>query len=152
PKAAWGTMIAGSILSAFTLIVYETSGRTNFGQGLLKTQTYELADLPVLNPSIVPSRARHAFETAFTVIAERPPMMIYDEVRRHDRRMLDDAFLFALGFEDEDERHCLVNELHDAACRMIWSRQSKASNTRESRQTFDEWLQSGQPFGSVDEE
>jgi len=37
--------------------------------------------------------------------------------------------------------------MQDAACRMIWRRMAKASTTRESRQSYDEWLASGQPFG-----
>jgi hypothetical protein len=66
---------------------------------------------------------------------------------------LDDAFLEAVGFTDVAERSALVKELHDAACRMIWKRMAKAGNARESRQTYNDWLASGKPFGlDVEEE
>ena len=78
--------------------------------------------------------------------------MIYDEVRREDRRRLDDAFLQCIGFDNPVERVEVLEELQDQACRMVWSRQAKAGNTREARQTYDDWIASGQPFGDAGDE
>lgn len=141
-------LIAGSVLSTFTIIHAEVFGRTNFGQGLLKTQTGEIASLPVVSPSALVEGHRRLLEDAFSGVATREPLMIYDEVRRQDRRALDDAFLAAVGFDDTAERAEVLSEMQDAACRMIWRRMAKSGNARESRQTYDEWLATGQPFGA----
>jgi len=147
---AWRYVVAGSVLSTLTLLVYETIGRANFGQGLLKTQTYEIAGIPILDPRI--ASVRSSFEPAFRAVATRTPLMLYDEVRLPDRQGLDEAFLAAVGFDNEEERQNLVKELQDITCRMIWHRMAKSGNSRESRQTYDEWLASGEPFGEVRED
>lgn len=76
--------------------------------------------------------------------------MIYGEVRRADRNALDDAFLRTVGFTNANERTAILGELRDTACRIVWARQAKAENTRETRQSYDEWLASGTPFVSTD--
>ncbi len=139
--------IAACIFSTFTVMNYEIYGRANFGQGLLKTQTFEIVSLPVLSPAVLEPGARQRLEEAFLTIAQRSPLMLYDDVRRADRIELDDAFLEAVGFVDASERTALVKELHDAVCRLIWQRMAKSGAARESRQTYDEWLASGKPFG-----
>jgi len=148
--AAWGHTVAGSVLSTFTLLVYEITGRANFGQGLLKTQTYEVADIPALDPRI--PAVRSMLEPTFRNVATRPPLMVYDEVRRPDRQALDDALLRSIGFDDQQERVRLVAELQDITCRIVWSRMAKSGNSRESRTSYDEWLATGKPFGNVGED
>jgi len=74
--------------------------------------------------------------------------MIYDEVRKEDRRAFDEAFFAALGFTDPDARGRAIDDLNDAVCRIVWHRMAKTGNSRESRQTYDEWLATGQPFGA----
>jgi len=150
---SWRKIVAGSVLSAFTLMVYEIAGRANFGQGLLKTQTYELGDLPVLDPRTISTEHLKHFGACFDRVATREPLMFYDEVRREDRRALDEAYLEALGFSDSRQRRLLVSELQNATCQMIWSRMAKSDTAREARQSFDDWYKSGLPFAldEVDE-
>jgi hypothetical protein len=93
------------------------------------------------------AKDKAALTAAFYQLAERDILMLYDDVRCADRVALDDAFLEAVGFTDAVERSTLVKELHDAACRMIWKRMAKTGNARESWQSYDEWLATGQPFG-----
>lgn len=134
------------------MLQYEMLGRANLGQGLLKTQTYELADLLVLNPAALGPMETEAIGQAFGDLSKRPPLMIYDEVRCGDRQALEDCLLDCLGFTELPERVQALHELHDAVCRMVWQRMSKTNNSRESRQTYDEWLASGEPFGEVGDE
>jgi hypothetical protein len=143
---------AGSLFTVFTMIVCELTGRANFGQGLLKTQTYEIARLSVLNPAKVESQQVRKLEEAFARLALRPPLMIYDEARKPDRHNLDETFLECLGFENQPERNIILAELYDTACRMIWDRMAKSASARESHQTYYDWLKTGQPFGEVAEE
>ncbi|MGD9497365.1 MAG: hypothetical protein AB7Y46_13785, partial [Armatimonadota bacterium] len=138
--------VAGSLFSTFTLIQFEVFGRANFGQGLLKTQTGDVSGLLVLDPESVSGGQRCALIDALSELRGRMPLMAYDDVRRDDRRALDDAFLAAVGFRDRAERAETLASMQDAACRMIWRRMAKSANTRESRQSYDEWLASGEPF------
>ncbi len=143
---------AASVFSALAMLQYELLGRANFGQGLLKTQKYEIEDLLVLNPSTVPPASASAVQHAFMLLARRPPLMVYDEVSREDRRRFDEAFFEALGFVETTERRQMIDQLNDAVCRIVWRRMAKTNNSREAALTYDEWRAAGRPFGgAVDE-
>ncbi|MBI5833034.1 MAG: N-6 DNA methylase [Armatimonadetes bacterium] len=133
-------VLAASLLSAFALLAYEAVGRANFGQGLLKTQVYELAELPVLDPRVVPPDEWVALMRNAGSLLARAPEIVYNEVRRSDRQGFEAAWLSAAGVE------LTVGELHEALCRTIWRRQSRADQSRESRLSYDDWHRSGQPF------
>lgn len=145
-----GSLIAASLFSTFSTLCREIYGRANFGQGMLDMKVYEAEDMPALDPAAIASS--ELLVKTFEGLADRPIQMLYDEVRRDDRKVLDDVFLSLLGFTDSVERADVLAELHDAACRRVWERQAKAERTRESRQTYDDWLASGLPFGAVDED
>lgn len=142
--------VAASLLSTFSTLCREIHGRANFGQGMLDMKVYEVASLPTLNPALIDDIA--PLIKAFDGLGNRNIQMIYDEVRRPDRHILDNAFLLAIGFDDAQERSEVLAELDDATCRQIWRRQAKAEGTREARQSYDNWLASGLPFGNNDEE
>ena len=38
--------------------------------------------------------------------------------------------------------------LHRATCRVVWHRMAKTDNSREARQTYDDWQATGVPFGA----
>jgi hypothetical protein len=142
-------VITASLLSTFSMITREVNGRANFGQGMLDLKVYEAKKLPIVCSS---ATGVDAMVEAFMAICERPILMIYDEVRREDRRRLDDAFLACIGFDDPTERAEVLLELQEQACRMVWSRQAKAGNTREARQSYDDWVASALPFGDAGDE
>jgi hypothetical protein len=136
-----------SVFSVFTMLQYELLGRANFGQGLLKTQTYELDELLVLDPRRLSTDCSQNLLRAFDAIAQRPPYMVYDEVTQLDRLAFEMAVLGALGVEDDRTASALLASLSDSVCRVVWQRMAKTDNSREARQTYDEWLASGEPFG-----
>jgi len=145
--------VAGCLLSTYSILLREILGRLNFGQGLLKTTVYELATFPVLTvESIADKTAASRLCEATERVGENEILMLYDDVRREDRRALDNAFLYAVGFADPQERGDLVHQMQDAACRMVWWRLAKPGNARESRMTYDEWLASGEPFAPAAKE
>ena len=144
-----GPLITASLISTFGMIAREVHGRANFGQGMLDLKVYEAKRLPIVTSN---APGADALLDAFMAICDRPILMIYDEIRREDRRRLDDAFLTCIGFDDPSERAEVLHELQEQACRMAWSRQAKAGNTREARQSYDEWVASGQPFGDAGDE
>lgn len=146
-EASYTQAIAASIFSTFMMMINEIYGRANFGQGLLETQRYEVAMLPVLDPSKVETDKLSRLEAAFHSLANRPALMIYDEINLASRRELDDVFLEILGFDDPAERIRVRDELYDETCRMVWDRMAKSGTARESHMTYDEWLATGRPFG-----
>ena len=138
-----------SLVSTFGILSREILGRANLGQGVLKTQIEDLLKMPVVLPTV---SLNATMQQCLNTIGNRPILMVYDDLRRDDRKALDDAFLHAVGFTDPAERADVLAKLHDATCRRVWERQAKAEKTREARQTYDDWLASGLPFGNVDEE
>ena len=139
-EASWTPVIAASLLGAFTLLAYEALGRANFGQGLLKTQVYELAELPVLDPRALSAAQSLQLTTNVESLLAREPEIVYNEIRRPDRQSFEAAWLSSAGVE------LGVDVLAEALCRTIWRRQSRADQSRESRLSYDDWLSSGQPF------
>ncbi|MCF8163433.1 MAG: N-6 DNA methylase [Polynucleobacter sp.] len=144
-----GPLITASLISTFGMVAREVHGRANFGQGMLDLKVYEAKRLPIVTSN---APGIDALMDAFMAICDRPILMIYDEVMREDRRRLDDAFLTCIGFDDPSERAEVLHVLQEQACRMAWSRQAKAGNTREARQSYDDWVASGQPFGDTTDE
>ena len=121
-------VVAASLLSAFTLLACEALGRANFGQGLLKTQTYEVAQLPVLDPDQIAPEAAAELVAAYEAMADRAPAIIYDEVQRPDRVRLDAAMLAAMGCAQVE-----VATLHASVCAVIRRRQARTARTPEAR-------------------
>jgi methylase of polypeptide subunit release factors len=133
-------LLAALLLSTFALLAYESLGRANFGQGLLKTQVYELARLPVPAPAAVSPEHRQTLVEAAWAVAARPSEILYNDVKRADRRALDAALLAALGVE------LAVEELGEAACAAVWERQSRGAGNRESRVRWEAWRAMGVAF------
>jgi len=146
--SSWANVIAGSVLSTWSMLLFEVTGRANFGQGLLKTQTYEIADLPVLDPRSLSEDDRARFEACFESMSKRPFLMIYDGVRLADRDALDSTFLQAIGITDAAQRKGILEELQQEVCKTIWNRMAKSATSREARMTYAEWLATEQPFDS----
>lgn len=145
-------LVAASLFTTFDSLQREVLGMANFGQGVLETQKGVVPDFCVINPAVVKPECCTQLIEAFHTISHRPIRMTYDDVCMPDRTALDDAFLAAVGFDTAAERHKGTGELQDATCRIIWHRMSKTNNSREARQTYDDWLASGKPFGADVEE
>ncbi len=63
-----------------TQMFCELRGRTPFGGGLLKVQTYEVKSLPILNPSLLVSVHCQRLLSAFHRLCERPVRSIFEEL------------------------------------------------------------------------
>ncbi len=144
--------IAGALMSTFTVLQAELLGRPNLGMGALKTEGIDIMRFLVPDPSTAAQSGLAGVERTFDALATRRILMIYDEVRREDRRALDEAVLTAVGVTNAGERQTMTDQLCDKACRMVWDRMAKSANAREARMTYDEWLASGEPFDAAAEE
>lgn len=143
--------IVASLLSTFSMISREVNGRANFGQGMLDLKVYEAKQLPVVT---METEYLNELIDAFNLICDRSIVMIYDEVNKADRKLLDEAFLKCIGFDDPVERLVVLEEMQEQACRMVWARQAKSGRTREAKQSYDAWKATGLAFGenNCDEE
>jgi hypothetical protein len=73
-------LIAAIASTTVTQMFCEFRGRTPFGGGLLKVQTYEVKSLPILNPSLLVSVQCQRILSAFHRLCERPVRSIFEEL------------------------------------------------------------------------
>ena len=57
------TVLCASMNSTFCQLVINVEGRTNFGQGVLEIQTYEIAGMPIVNPQLLPEPDLSLFDS-----------------------------------------------------------------------------------------
>ncbi len=121
--------------STLTAFFANMSGRTNFGGGLLKIQTYEVAKLSVLKPGILSKSQADKIKNLFHQFASRKTESIYTELGINpsrpvceqtpeplpDRKALDDIVFDILGMTEAER-----NEVYWAVCELVKNRLDKA--------------------------
>ena len=92
-----------SMNSTFSQLVINVEGRTNFGQGVLEIQTYEVSNFKVVDPRLLPTPVQSDFA------GENWEVLNPSE----ERRQLDDVVYDALGLTmgERDAVHESVDEL-----------------------------------------
>jgi hypothetical protein len=133
PKdAAQEELIFGLLNSTFTFLCAEFWGRQFAGRGIdsIDITVYEVAQLPFLDPKIIPEEVATKITNAVHRIAERSILPVLDEVNQPDRQALDDAVLEAIGFNDPEERGEVLSELYTAVCQRVESRFERARSTQ----------------------
>ena len=100
------------------------AGRSNFGDGLLKIQTYEVSDLLCLDPTDIDFKSSEIFSSTFWDVFHPSP----------DRRTLDDIIFEALNLT-QGEREAV----YEGVTELVESRLNKANsltslNSRESKE------------------
>ncbi len=96
-------------------------GRTNFGGGLIKIQTYEVAGLHLLNPDMLTKKQVDTLLEAGEMMSERPMLSITNEVKQPDRRALDEVVFDVLGLT-VGEREAV----YEAVVELVKNRLAKA--------------------------
>ena len=105
--------LAASLNSSWTQLWVSVMGRTNFGGGLLKTETYETANIVIPNPAIIDEQ--HASQ----VLNAAAMLELNDE----DRQQLD-TFVFDACNLTQGER----DGVYEAVVRMVEARLNKAKS------------------------
>jgi len=125
-------LIFGLLNSTFTFLCAEFWGRQFAGRGIdsIDITVYEVAQLPFLNPEVIPKEVATRIIEAVNKIADRAILPVMEEVNLPDRQALDDAVLEAIGFEDPEERGKVLTELYDAVCQRIASRFERARSSQ----------------------
>ena len=107
--------LSAAMNSTFGQLVINVEGRTNFGQGVLEIQTYETANLAIVNPELLPEPASSAFNAADRDVVTP------SAARRH----IDAAVLDALGLT-EGEREAV----YEGVAELVGNRKRRARSVR----------------------
>lgn len=79
----------------------------------------------VPDPRELPATMKKKIESAIKAIAHRPVLSIFEEVKRADRRRLDELTLAAIGFTDKTERKNALDQLYKAMTKLVRARIDK---------------------------
>jgi len=88
------------------------------------------AQLMIPDPRRIPLILQRRLETALCKIAHRPVASVFEEVKRADRRRLDELVLAAIGFADSRERRAALDELYAAVTRLVRARIDKTAGRK----------------------
>ena len=97
------TRLCAAVNSTLFQLMLNTASRSNFGEGVLEIQTYETANLQIVNPQLLPEPSASAFNAADWDV------LTPSAARRH----IDDAVYDALGLTaaERDAVYAGVREL-----------------------------------------
>ena len=107
--------LAASLNSSWTQLWVSVMGRTNFGGGLLKIETYETANIIVPNPFMVDEQEARQVLNAASML----------ELKGEDRKQLDDVIFNAFNLT-QGER----DSVHEAVVNLVESRLRKARSLK----------------------
>ena len=77
------------------------------------------------DPRELSATMKRKIESAVKAIARRPVLSIFEEVKRADRRRLDELTLAAIGFTDKAERRNALYQLYQAMTKLVRARLDK---------------------------
>lgn len=118
----WQALFA-SLNSTITQLMINTLGRTNFGDGLLKIQTYEVADLLVVAPEYIDHKK----------VAAIIPQIDKLNLDGTDRKILDQIVFKSIGLESE------YQAVFDQVNELIEQRLSKARSLGAVQGLFERY-------------
>ncbi len=79
------------------------------------------------DPRQLSAALKMKLKAALKALSRRPVYSVFEEVRRADRRSLDDLTLRAMGFSESSTRKRTLDDLYEAVTRLIRSRLSKVT-------------------------
>jgi len=111
--------LCASLNSTVFQLMVNVAGRANFGDGLLKIQTYEVSDLLCVSPTAISFQDRELFHsTSWDVLSPS-----------RERHRLDEIIFDALNLTQKER-----NEVYDATRTLVESRLQKASSLRQEKE------------------
>jgi type I restriction-modification system DNA methylase subunit len=125
--------------STFSNLMRELAGRTTLGQGALKTEGIDIEKIAVLDPRQLSDDQIAALESSFDALAERPVESIFEEVKREDRRRLDNVVFDILGLS-EGEREAVYEAVVDLVRARIQRAESVAKQKKRKESVDVGWV------------
>ncbi|MFL5658631.1 MAG: Eco57I restriction-modification methylase domain-containing protein [Ktedonobacteraceae bacterium] len=111
--------LCASLNSTVFQLMVNVAGRSNFGDGLLKIQTYEVSDLLCLDPTTIDFKSSEIFSSTFWDVLHPSP----------DRRTLDDIIFEALNLT-QGEREAV----YEGVIELVETRLEKAKSLKVSQE------------------
>jgi hypothetical protein len=122
PRLQVDILILGAVANSTTWWGFlETTGRANFGEGILWIAVYEAAQMPLLNPEDITPEERERLLSAFASLGPRDVLPVVDEIHQPDRRALDEVVFDMLGLT-AGEREAV----YEAVVNLVRARLEKA--------------------------
>jgi methylase of polypeptide subunit release factors len=87
-------------------------------------------EIMIPDPRRLSTSMKMNLEAAVVELSRRPVLSVFEEVRREDRRRLDDLTLQATGFSEGSTRKRALDDLYEAVTRLVRSRLSKVFDIR----------------------
>ena len=132
--------LLGALLnSTFAGMAAELWGRVSLGEGALDMMTYEVGQQLILDPRKLSEEQIKALESSFDALAERPVESIFEEVKREDRRRLDDVVFDILGLSEE-EREAVYEAVVDLVRARIQRAESVAKQKKRKESVDVGWV------------
>ncbi|MGI5823087.1 MAG: hypothetical protein ACOX6Z_04010, partial [Dethiobacteria bacterium] len=122
-----------SLFSVVAILVRELYGRSNLGEGALKTEGIDINKFPsiAMEKKHLKRLYRLEIQDIFTECGIDPrsgiPIAEQEPNPLPDRRALDDLVFDALNLTGEERK-----EVYRAVCQLVWERISKARSVRGS--------------------
>ena len=107
--------LAASLNSSWTQLWVSVMGRTNFGGGLLKIETYETANIVIPNPAMIDEQAARQELNAADML----------EINDKDRKQLDDLVFNAINLTQGEQAG-----VYEAVTHLVETRLQKAQSLR----------------------
>jgi hypothetical protein len=125
--------------STFSNLIREFVGRTTLGQGALKTEGIDIEKMAVLDPRQLSEEQIDALENALDALAERRVEAIFEEVKREDRRRLDNVVFNVLGLSEGD-REAVYEAVVDLVRARIQRAESVAKQKKRKESVDVGWV------------
>ena len=110
------TRLCAAVNSTLFQLMLNTESRSNFGEGVLEIQTYETANLQILNPQLLPEPNESVFNAADWDV------LTTSVARRH----IDDAVFDALGLTSGER-----DTVYEGVTELVQNRRRRARSVRE---------------------
>jgi type I restriction enzyme M protein len=119
-------LVAALLNSTWARYYAEVTCRQMTGaQAIADIDVAVAAQMLIPDPQRIPLTLQRRLETALCEIAHRPVVSVFEEVKRADRRRLDELVLAAIGFANPRERRAALDELYAAVTQLVRARLDK---------------------------
>lgn len=127
PRRGVSALLVAALLNSTWARYYaEVTCRQMTGaQAIADIDVAVAAQLMIPDPGRIPPALRRDLEAALGELAHRPIASVFEEVKRADRRRLDELVLAAIGFPDPTERAAVLDQLYAAVMRLVRARIEK---------------------------
>ena len=112
-----------SLASSPQIVFRELYGRSNLGEGALKTEGIDIRKFEVIRPEVMRSFGIERLEAAFEQMSKRLIQPLEIEIHQPDRRALDDVVFEVLGLTKAERE-----AVYEAVVELVRARLEKAQN------------------------